>query len=128
MVTAMVDMAATDTARGLLSPVTVTAMVAMAATDTARGLLSPATATAAMAVTVTVTAMATATTGEHRHLRRRLLNLQTYKSPCICDQLRVLNYARNKKSTVVLEVKFIFELQSENRKEIKRNEDRLKKK
>merc|ERR1719412_566516 len=97
MVTAMVDMAATDTARGLLSPVTVTAMVAMAATDTARGLLSPATATAAMAVTVTVTAMATATTVEHRHLRCRLLNLQTYKSPCICDQLRVLNYARNKK-------------------------------
>merc|ERR1712045_829489 len=84
----MVAMAATDTARGLLSlgtamaaTATGTAMVAMAATDTARGLLS--------------LGMATATTVEHR--RRCHLNLQTYKCPCICDQLRVLNYARNKK-------------------------------
>merc|ERR1712117_104204 len=99
----MVAMAATDTARGLLS--LGTAMVAMAAMDTARGLLSLGTAMAAMAATATGTAMATATTVEHR--RRCHLNLQTYKCPCICDQLRVLNYARNKKSTVVLEVKFI---------------------
>merc|ERR1719458_1468971 len=109
---AMAAMAATDTARGRLSPATVmdmamamavtdTAMAAMAAMDTARGRPSPATAMdmamamAAMAVTVTATATATATTDEHHH--RRHLNLQAYKSPCICDQLRVLNYARNQK-------------------------------
>merc|ERR1712154_490293 len=88
MATAVTDtaMAATDTG---------TAMVAMAATDTARGLLSLGTAMVAMAATATDTAMATATTVEHR--RRCHLNLQTYKCPCICDQLRVLNYARNKK-------------------------------
>merc|ERR1719323_1548598 len=101
----MVAMAATDTARGLLSLGTAmaamaatamgTAMVAMAAMDTARGLLSLGTAMAAMAATATDTAMATATTVEHRRCCH--LNLQTYKCPCICDQLRVLNYARNKK-------------------------------
>merc|ERR1711941_255451 len=109
------------TARGLLrlSPVTAmaatteatTAAMAIMGMATARGLLrlSPDTAMAATATaTATDTAMATATTVEHRC--RCHLNLQTYKSPCICDQLRVLNYARNKKNTVVLEVKFIFEL------------------
>merc|ERR1719433_1771648 len=100
-------MVATDTARGLLRPSPDTAMaditaattvdMATTATATARGLLSPATDMAAMAVTATATAMATATTVEHRRCRH--LNLQTYKSPCICDQLRVLNYARNKKNT-----------------------------
>merc|ERR1719373_1401242 len=105
MGTAMVAMAATDTARGLLSlgtamaamaaTATGTAMVAMAATDTARGLLSLGTAMAAMAATDTDMAMATATTVEHH--RRCHLNLQTYKCPCICDQLRVLNYAHKKK-------------------------------
>merc|ERR1719445_1118248 len=92
------------TARGLqrLSPVT--AMVAMEVTmeamaamaTTARGLLrlSPVTAMAAMDATTEVTMEATAITVEKRHHH---LNLQTYKSLCICDQLRVLNYARKKK-------------------------------
>merc|ERR1712020_290679 len=89
------EVMATAMARGLLSPVTamadtvmvmamvVTAMV-VTATATARGLLSPATAMAAM-VMVTVMAMATAmaTTVEHH---------TCYKTPHICDQLRVLNY------------------------------------
>merc|ERR1719323_2142156 len=79
-------MAATDTARGLLS--LGTAMAAMAATATG-------TAMAAMVATDTDMAMATATTVEHH--RRCHLNLQTYKCPCICDQLRVLNYAHKKK-------------------------------
>merc|ERR1712241_159204 len=107
------------TARGLLRLSPVTAMAAMEATTevtmeamaaTARGLLrlSPVTAMAAMVATteVTMEAMAamdattevtmeaTAITVEKRHHH---LNLQTYKSLCICDQLRVLNYARNKK-------------------------------
>merc|ERR1719229_1601282 len=101
MVMAMVGTAmvvtATATARGLLSPATamvvvmamvVTAMV-VTAMATARGLLSPATAMAAT-VMVTVMAMATAmaTTVEHH---------TCYKTPHICDQLRVLNYVRNKK-------------------------------
>merc|ERR1719450_1838765 len=88
------------TARGLLSPATamadtvmvmamvVTAMV-VTATATARGLLSPATAMAAtVMVTVMAMATATATTVEHH---------SCYKTPHICDQLRVLNYVRNKK-------------------------------
>merc|ERR1719445_642986 len=109
------------TARGLLRLSPVTAMAAMEATTevtmeamaamatTARGLLrlSPVTAMAAMDATTEVTMEATAITVEKRHHH---LNLQTYKSLCICDQLRVLNYARNKKSNVVLEVKFILEL------------------
>merc|ERR1711950_56812 len=103
----MVAMAAmaTATARGLLSPATAMVVMAMVVTATAmaRGLLSPATAMAdtvmvmamvvtAMAATVMVTVMAmataTATTVEHH---------SCYKTPHICDQLRVLNYVRNKK-------------------------------
>merc|ERR1712150_261622 len=71
----------------------VTAMV-VTATATARGLLSLATAMAATVMVVmamVVTAMvvtATATTVEHH---------TCYKTPHICDQLRVLNYVRSKK-------------------------------
>merc|ERR1712241_230291 len=96
--TGMVAMGAT--ARGLLSPATAMAAMVMVmamvgtvmvvtATATTRGLLSPATAMAAT-VMVTVMAMATAmaTTVEHH---------TCYKTPHICDQLRVLNYVRNKK-------------------------------
>merc|ERR1719412_632323 len=97
VVTAMV-VTAMATARGLLSPATAMAAMVMVmamvgtATATARGLLSPATAMAAtvmvMAMVVTamvVMAMATAmaTTVEHH---------TCYKTPHICDQLRVLNY------------------------------------
>merc|ERR1712214_125425 len=108
---------ATATARGLLSPATamaatvmvmamvITAMV-VTAMATARGLLSPATAMAAMVMVMAmvVTAMVVTATATARGLLSPATAMATtvehhtcYKTPHICDQLRVLNYVRNKK-------------------------------